>query len=272
MNNQMLAHFRDAMKEHQDEYILIGGNACALVFEQEDVPFRPTEDLDIVLVIEDFSEAFAKTLDSYISEGGYLGKNYKTDDDKSRGNVYRFTLPQGHKNRGTFPAEIELFSRAPDEFVPFPGAHTIPIETGIGTSNFSAILFDDDYYAFLRENITKIQGVNVPTHQCLTMLKCCAWIGNKELFANGVITEDRIGDVHKHAFDISRLLGLFEEDEVTLLPERIIQDLATTLALLNDPKELKVLQAYIGEDAYNALPTPLEDAPELLELFYSVAK
>lgn len=216
MNNQMLAHFRDAMVEHQDEYILIGGNACALVFEQEDVPFRATEDLDIVLVIEDFSEAFAKTLNSYISEGDYLGKNYKTDNEKARGNVYRFTLPQGHKNRGTFPAEIELFSRAPDEFVPFPEAHAIPIDTGIGISNFSAILFDDDYYAFLRENITTIQGVNVPSHQCLTMLKCCAWIGNKELFADGKITEDRIGDVHKHVFDISRLLGLFEEDDGVL--------------------------------------------------------
>ena len=269
MENKMLAHFRDAMSEYKDEYILIGGNACALVFEQKEVAFRPTEDLDIVLIIESFSTDFAQRLDQYISDGGYLGKNYKTDDKKARGNVYRFSLPKGHANYGIYPSVIELFSRSPDNFVPFPEAHIIPIETGIGISNFSAILFDHDYYTFLRSNTIEIHGVNVPSHQCLTILKCCAWIGNKELFSQGKITANRIGDVYKHIFDVSRLLALFDNNDVIKnIPARIMQDLITTKAYLNEETELTKLKEYIGNEAYSDLPIPLSDTPELLDYFF----
>ena len=38
------------MKEYKGNYVLIGGNACALNFELIGAEFRATEDLDIVLL------------------------------------------------------------------------------------------------------------------------------------------------------------------------------------------------------------------------------
>ena len=44
--------FRDYFQDFQDQYVLIGGAACDLIFEAQDTAFRATKDLDIVLLVE----------------------------------------------------------------------------------------------------------------------------------------------------------------------------------------------------------------------------
>lgn len=44
--------FYDYFSEFTDQYVLIGGAACDLSFHNNDLDFRVTKDLDMVLVIE----------------------------------------------------------------------------------------------------------------------------------------------------------------------------------------------------------------------------
>ncbi len=44
--------FRKYFADYKDQYVLIGGAACDIVFESNEVNFRATRDLDMVLSIE----------------------------------------------------------------------------------------------------------------------------------------------------------------------------------------------------------------------------
>ncbi|MFW8292459.1 hypothetical protein ACOIC7_28170, partial [Klebsiella pneumoniae] len=66
----------DYMRDYQDDYILIGGNACALNFKEEGSSFRATVDLDVVLIIEGDNQKFYEHLRAYLSEHDYIGKTY----------------------------------------------------------------------------------------------------------------------------------------------------------------------------------------------------
>ena len=38
--------------DYTNQYVLIGGAACDILFESNDVVFRATRDLDLVLIVE----------------------------------------------------------------------------------------------------------------------------------------------------------------------------------------------------------------------------
>ena len=44
--------FRKYFSNYGEQYVLIGGAACDIVFESNDVLFRATRDLDMVLIVE----------------------------------------------------------------------------------------------------------------------------------------------------------------------------------------------------------------------------
>lgn len=45
--------FQEYFKEYTDQYVLIGGAACSVSFEEQEINFgRTTKDLDIVLIVE----------------------------------------------------------------------------------------------------------------------------------------------------------------------------------------------------------------------------
>jgi hypothetical protein len=262
-----LAHFSQALQEYQDKYILIGGNACGLVFESKGQEFRQTVDLDIVLVIEELTEEFATALWNYLDEGEYTGKKFHHGE--TFGNVYRFVIPNDADTLETFPKQIELFSRKPDDIDLFEKEHRTPIETAEGVSNFSAILVDDDYYSYLRDSVITIESVNTVHHLCLIVLKAKAWIGNRELFAEGKIKHE--GDVYKHPYDICRLLALYDEDEdeEQKIAPSIFDDLMTVATMFNSPEEQKVLDDNLGSQE---LPTKYGEVAEMLPNIFSVKK
>lgn len=242
-----LQHFSEQLLSHQNKYILIGGNACALVFENKGQEFRQTQDLDIVLVIEELTPDFSRDLWAYLKAGGYQGKRFHQSG--TSGNVYRFTIPDHSETLETYPKQIELFSRKPDGIDLFQSAHITPIETAEGISNFSAILMDDDYYAYLKESVISIGTVNTVNHMCLMLLKAKAWIGNKELFAQHKIRE---GDVYKHPFDICRLLDLYDEleDPQQQVVPPIYADLMAVANLFTSETEQSLLEQNRGEQEF----------------------
>ena len=45
--------FKRAMAGHEDEYVLIGGGACSILFDREDGTFRVTKSLCIMMLIDE---------------------------------------------------------------------------------------------------------------------------------------------------------------------------------------------------------------------------
>ncbi len=52
--------FRKYFAGYEDQYVLIGGAACDIVFESNDANFRATRDLDMVLIIEALTPEFGE--------------------------------------------------------------------------------------------------------------------------------------------------------------------------------------------------------------------
>lgn len=61
-------------EDYKEQYVLIGGTACDIVFESNEANFRATRDLDIVLIIEALTPEFGKKLWNFIEAGQYRNK------------------------------------------------------------------------------------------------------------------------------------------------------------------------------------------------------
>ncbi|UVV75377.1 hypothetical protein [Pantoea agglomerans] len=204
----------DYMREFSEDYILIGGNACALHFESLGANFRATLDLDVVLIIEGESDDFFKHLNNYLLEHDYVGKSYKGSNQG--GSAYRFTLPENKRSSGC-PVQIELFSRKPDYYDVSkcrPGKeHIVPIETADGISNFSAILLDDSVYDFIKNSKIELKGISTVTLECLLGLKSVAWHSNQDLYDNNKIKSYET--VLKHPADMINIVSIIDAEECT---------------------------------------------------------
>lgn len=52
--------FQEWFRGFENQYIIIGGTACELLMEEEDLSFRATKDIDLVLIIEAMTPEFVK--------------------------------------------------------------------------------------------------------------------------------------------------------------------------------------------------------------------
>ncbi len=145
--------FRDHFSGFEDQYVLIGGAACDVVFSSFDTEFRSTRDLDIVLIIEAITQEFGERFWDFIKAGKY--RNKTTSNGKPQ--FYRFDKPEDD----TFPKMIELFSRNDLNFDLAEGLTPIHIDDSI--SSLSAILLDEDYYKVLLDGRTICNGLSVLT-------------------------------------------------------------------------------------------------------------
>ena len=235
-----LEHFSAAFSEHKENYILIGGAACAINCANATPPveFRKTEDLDLVLVIEHISADFVTTLWQYIEEGGYAIKNKKEEEGGFV--LHRFATPKGEG----FPKQIELFSRPHEKIQIDEGQHLTPIETPEELSNFSAILVDEHYYKLIKDSQVKIDNVTTLPPHILILLKAKAWLGNRDLFEKKLV---RKGNVDKHPLDIFTLNNINEEDPVFKINEKIKADLEDVKNLFRNETEQLSLNEAAGE-------------------------
>ena len=82
--------FKEYFRDFVDQYILIGGAACDIVFEEADLAFRATRDLDMVLIVESLTPEFGRRFWDFIDAGGYENRA------KSNGapQFYRFNKPK----------------------------------------------------------------------------------------------------------------------------------------------------------------------------------
>lgn len=75
---------------------------------------------------------------------------------------------------------IELFSRPQNNVILYPDAHLMPLHIDDEISSLSAILLNDDYYHFLLDGRTVIDGVSISDAEHIIPLKMKAWLDLKE--------------------------------------------------------------------------------------------
>jgi hypothetical protein len=158
--------FRERFREYEGAFVLIGGAACHEWLAGFGAEFRPTKDLDIVLIVEVVGPPFVAALRSLINEGKYEIK------ERTEGTpvLYRFTKPENPE----FPFMLEFFSRKPDEINLGEGQEIVPVPAGTDHHSLSAILMDDGYYALIREHRVIRDGLPFADATALIPLKARA--------------------------------------------------------------------------------------------------
>lgn len=244
-------HFRD----FRDRYVLIGGVASALAMEDAGESFRATKDIDMVLVIEALDAGFVEHFWEFIKQGQY--------EIRQRGGehpdpiFYRFQRPADE----AFPVMIELFSRAPDGLEHEANATLIPIPTDESVSSLSAILLNEDYYAYLMTGRQQSDELTYISADRLIPFKAKAWLDLSQRKEGGEEIDSRT--VKKHRNDVLNLTGLLT-GELIELPESITADMALFLKRLAaeeiDFKALKIrgdLKTIIGRiaESFGLQPT-----------------
>ena len=147
--------WKEFFKDYKDKYVLIGGAACNLLEEEFDMTPRATKDLDLVLVVEVLSPDFGQKLWDFIKSANYIGRS--KGENKFKHEYYRFTNPEDT----TFPKQIELFARKTGILSLPSDARIQPISVGDNLSSLSAILMDDDYYAFTMAHSINIDDIHL---------------------------------------------------------------------------------------------------------------
>ena len=190
--------FKRFFADYRDCYVLIGGCACDVYFSDQELPFRVTHDLDMILCVEALTPAFFNRFWAFIRAGGYVHRQ-KSDGHRQ---FYRFTSP----TEPGYPAMLELFARKagflPDEI----GGHLTPIPAGDEASSLSGILLNDLYYDFVMANRSEIDGVTILNPIALVVLKAVAWLdltlqreaGDKHAYSK---------DIGNHKNDVARIIA-----------------------------------------------------------------
>jgi hypothetical protein len=66
--------FREYFKGFENQYVLIGGAACDILFVSNEGQFRATRDLDMVLIVEALTPKFGKKFWELVENGQYRNK------------------------------------------------------------------------------------------------------------------------------------------------------------------------------------------------------
>lgn len=224
--------FKEKFQGFENQYVVIGGTACDLLMENEDMNFRATKDIDIVLIVESITAEFGKAFWEYIKEAEYEHKN------KSTGNAqfYRFTSPKSKE----YPYMIEIFGGKPEFIALDENAILTPLSIDDEISSLSAILLNDDYYDLLKSGQVVIDGIPVLKEVCLIPFKAKAWLDLTERKANGEQVDSK--NIKKHKNDVFRLGQLITAESRQKLSEEIAADMKRFLdEMKNETIDLKSL-------------------------------
>jgi hypothetical protein len=223
-----MVHRIDIFTQHftayANHYVLIGGSACDILMDELGASFRATKDLDIVIIIETINEDFYHHFIKFITRGGYVRKEVGGNKNQ----FYRFS----HPKESTYPKQIELFCRHPEnfDFSLQQVCTKIPLNDEI--TSLSAILLDDDYYDLLIKRKIEIREVSMIDIETLIIFKIRAWIDNKEKKERG--EKITANDVNKHKNDVLRLLSNVNPNSRVKVSDGIKQDVINFCLLIKN--------------------------------------
>lgn len=232
--------FLEKFRDFPGCYTIIGGAACDILMSDAELPFRATKDIDMILVLEDNYKDFVRALWEYLREGGYR-YGWKTS---STPHFYRFTDP----NPG-YPAIIELFSRNPGYDLDENSA-VMPLHIDDSISSLSAIILDDEYYTFMKQGRTTVNGASVLRAEYLIPFKMFAWLDFVRQKEQGNHVDAR--DLRKHKLDVFRLLQIVPANARVASSARIQENIRTFLAAMAE-EELPLRQIGVPLSKQEAL-------------------
>lgn len=234
--------FREKFEQFDDGYVVIGGTACSVIMETENLPFRTTKDIDAILIVdaEEF-KGFAGAFWEFVKEGEYKC-GWKGDENP---HFYRFTEPHAG-----YPSQIEFFSRSAFPLTIPEGITPVHVDDDI--SSLSAIVLDDDYFNLLKNGCEKVNGIRILKVEYLIVFKMYARINLESEKESGKQVNEK--DFKKHKNDVFRLLQLIPPDLKVALPEKIKRHIEQFLeSMQNEPLDEQVLGATSKEDALRVL-------------------
>lgn len=219
-----LDRFAEHFKDYPENYIIVGGTACSLALGDAGIPFRATKDIDMIITVEEISHEFGERFWAFITDGQY-------DVYKNKSGAPQYFRFQAPKVDG-YPSMIELFARKQDIFHEARASTFIPIVIDEEISSLSAILLDDEYYAFLKNGLQVLNGISIlaPTH--LIAFKARAYADLMKRKKSGLHVND--GDLKKHKNDVFRLSQLLTGQETIECGNQVREDIATFFALIQD--------------------------------------
>lgn len=214
--------FNNYFKEHKDKYILIGGAACDLWFDNAGGNFRSTKDLDIILVVELLDKSFFSIFWEFIKKGKYSDRQIES----KRRKYYRFRNPA----ETDFPFQIELFSRKPESIKIPESSHLTLIPSAEDISSLSAIIIEDEYYNFIKNNKQVLDDFSVLNIAGLIALKIKAFFDLINRKTDNTL--DR--EISKHRNDVIRLTSLLAESDKIQTPQKIKNNIEEFLINLDN--------------------------------------
>lgn len=232
--------------------MLIGGAACNLLEEELEMNPRATKDLDLILVVEALTPDFGARLWDFIKSANYAGRSKGENEIKHE--YYRFTNPENK----TYPKQIELFARNTGILNLPSDAHIEPISISEDLSSLSAILMDDDYYAFTIEHSRDIDEIHIANPEALICLKAKVYTEMLDRKAEGEQVDSR--DIEKHKKDVFRLIAMLPQDSHFTLPTNLKDDMTDFYQGIGELP---------NSDFFKNAGLRGLDAQRLLDLFYS---
>ena len=225
--------FRKYFEGYENQYVLIGGAACDIVFESNDTVFRATRDLDVVLIVEALTPEFGKKFWEFIQKGKY--RNKAAAEGKSQ--FFRFDKPENE----AFPKMIELFCKSDFELREAVGITPIHIDDTV--SSLSAILLDDNYYNILLTAKSYTNGLSVLRPEYLILFKAKAYLDLTERKENGEKVDSN--DIKKHKKDVLRISTELMLENAINLPDAVKKDIDAFIeSLEKDPFDMNSLKNY----------------------------
>lgn len=216
-----LAKFREYFGDHADDYVIIGGVASVLLFEEAGLSARNTQDIDMVLCVDVVNAALAAKFDAFLKAGDY--QKYQYMDGEKR--FYRFSDPRD----GAFPKTLELFARPPSELKLSANARYVRLEVEDAQVSLSALLLNEAYYAAIQDHRTIVDGIPILQPSLLIPFKARAYLDLAERQKVEGIDSNK---VVKHARDIFRLVRLLRTDETIALPAALQDDVRGFVAAM----------------------------------------
>lgn len=225
--------FRKYFKEFEEQYVLIGGAACDILFASNVGQFRATRDLDMVLIVEALTKEFGDRFWEFIEAGKYRNKATNIGNPQ----FYRFDKPEND----SYPKMIELFARTDFKLKEMNGLTPIYIDNEV--SSLSAILLNEDYYSILLSGKVVVHELSVLRPEYLLLFKAKAFLDLSERKSKGEHVDSR--DIKKHKNDILRIAMEFVLEKTDMLPENVHMDMKSFIKKLNDePFDKNLLKEY----------------------------
>lgn len=225
--------FRRYFAEYEEQYVLIGGAACDILFESNDTAFRATRDLDMVLIVEALTPEFGEKFWEFIQGGGY--RNKSTNGQKPQ--FYRFDKPENEE----YPKMVELFCRSNFELREMTGITPIHIDDEV--SSLSAILLNDDYYRILLDGKVVRNGLSVLRPEYLILFKAKAYLDLQQRKDSGESVDSK--NISKHKKDILRIAAELVLESTGELPAAVETDIRVFIdSLAQEPFDGNSLKTY----------------------------